>query len=203
MLQNSLRTSSTRTITSNENCRLNRYSESSVCDTKPLISERNSSPQSNEMTKYESRLKALEKYDLKNLIYKVSELERRLFNLEKQLGDKIAVQKYTPFFMNESHVGINNSTTLNGNNLEIVIDILNYTQSELDPLIYPFGNTKLSTNYKIMALDLKYVDEEDDGVITGILKKNKEGIYVIELVNFQNTFAFPMNITCNVLLKCD
>jgi hypothetical protein len=185
MLHTGLRTSSRI----NQDSRWHRRPPSPSSDTKPLILERNNSPRSYELSMlqiFDERLKAVET--------RMKDLEDRINNSEP--GNK----KYTPFFINESHIGVNNITTLNGNTLELVMEILNY-QTSSEALIYPFGNSKIRSNYKIMTLELKFVGEEDDGSITGVFRLNDAGVYVIELVNFQNNYSFPITITCKALLK--
>jgi hypothetical protein len=185
MLQSGLRNSSR----SGQDARWVRRPPSPSSDNKPLISERNPSSRFSEMVifqNFDDRLKAL---------------ETRFKVLEDQLNNSDTNnKKYTPFFVNESHVGLDNITTLTGNQLEIVMDILNY-QSSIEPLIYPFGNTKIKNNYKISTLELKYIGDEDDGTITGVFRRNDAGIYVIELVNFQTNYSFPITITCKASLK--
>lgn len=204
MLQSGLRNYS-RT---NQDPRWTRRPSSPSSEIKPLISERSDrlerSDRSNEMGIYqnfEERIKALEKYDLKDMAYRLKNLETQFHNLE--LIEKPTIQKYTPYFINESHVGAENITNLNGNQLEIVVDIINY-QPPSEPLIYPFGNCKIQANFKITTLELKYVTDFDDGIITGVFRPNDSDIYVIELVNFQNSsLTFPMTCTCKALLKRD
>lgn len=163
------------------------------------------------LTGIQNRLVRLEQREYQELHERITTLEQyniheRLQGLENLLensqGDHpILSRKFIPFFINENHVGRDNITNLMGSSLEIIIEILNYQPSQdISPVIFPFGKETSLPKFQTMKLEFMYVDTEANGTIIGNFKQNSDGIYVVELQNFDTNYSFPLMVTCKTEL---
>jgi len=108
---------------------------------------------------------------------------------------------FIPYIIKEDYAGCDNKTTLNGTNMEMLVEMLNSYKETL--IIYPFGveinlPQFLSVNVKLQLYDS---DGNDIGIINGLFRRRTNSIYIIDISESERVIGrglFPIQMTCKV-----
>lgn len=112
---------------------------------------------------------------LQNIFNLLKNIDDRLAAIESVILKKQCSREHIPFFIREDYIGKSNVTILNDSKFEMTIEIIGL-YSEV-PIIYPFGNNKISFDNLPKIVEITC----SDIFLYGHLQKNENGIYVMKL----------------------
>lgn len=115
------------------------------------------------------------------------------------------IREFLPFFIKEDYAGRDNISRLNGDRLEMIVEILGF-YSEL-PVIYPFGNETHLPKFLQCELDMTFTDADNkiNGVAYGFFDCDHKGRYFIKITELNSdgnasgleTYTLPLIFKCN------
>jgi hypothetical protein len=117
-------------------------------------------------------------------------------------------QEFLPYYIKEDYAGRDNLTVLDGNQLDLVVEIIgHYNES---PIIYPFGDAIDLPSFSPMTIELSFHDADRslNGTAYGSFKRDKSGIYQIEILELQSdgdasgieAYTLPLTMRCQTTL---
>jgi hypothetical protein len=121
------------------------------------------------------------------------------------------IREFLPYFIKEDYAGRDNHSKLDGNHLEMIVEILGFYSE--NPVIYPFGNETHLPKFVQCELDMTFTDADSqvNGIAYGIFKCDSSGIYSIKITELNSDgdasglekYTLPLIFKCNTNLFRD
>jgi len=169
---------------------------------------------SNSIINIVDRLNALESAfaNMSKLYNTITDLEGKIKDLEEKhngvfcMENKEASNEFIPFYVKEDYTARDNYTKLDGNKFKIYIEIIGFSTDR--QIIYPFGDEKVSVNFKDDNIKLTFTDQNKiSGTLVSSLKRNDDNIYILELtednIKVMKTLSTPIILSCETELNIE
>lgn len=160
------------------------------------------------------------KGDLVKRVEKLEELSERLLTLASNstVGESVDIEamenasefsaltepdlkdtyEFIPYAIKEDFAGRDNISTLSGTYFYMLVEVVGRHSEPL--VIYPFGNETHLPH--ITECKLNITSDSFTEVLLGRLHKRNDGVYVINLENFQeDKYTYPLTLKCHATLS--
>lgn len=115
-------------------------------------------------------------------------------------------REFLPYYIKEDYAGRDNLTILDGVHFDMIVEIIGHYNEP--PIIYPFGDSTDLPNFTPFTMELQFQDADMllNGSAYGSFKRNKNGIYTIEIIELNSdgeasgieNYTLPLTLRCKM-----